>query len=120
VGGGGGDAWVTVTARLRGSDVLRVDRARGDLSRSEWLRLAVLAFLGRGAGAVAVAGAAGAGEAVGRLQRAMAARQAGSPVRCVHSARGGPLRSRYCAGCRSLVDGEGWPVRLPVLPDRPA
>lgn len=94
----------------------KVDAARGGLTRSEWLRQAVEAYLASGAVLPSLTGDAGLSERLGaavrgsedaqaRLRAAMAVPLA---VQCPHK-----RRARYCTGCRCLVDADGFPVRAP-------
>ena len=107
---------VALTAKVDPLLSERVDAARGPLSRSAWLEMAVLAFLEYG-GSVPVQesdpGAAvrlwrvqrGTPELIGRLREAQSRPL---PVRCPHRRRG-----IYCTICRCVCDPDGMPVRVP-------
>lgn len=108
---------VVLAARVAPDVAVRVDAARGLLTRSDWVALAIGAQLEVGAVLPALSGDAGRSErlgaALGLVEALRAAEGRVLAPRCSHGARGHALRGRFCVGCRSVVDSEGWPIRLP-------
>lgn len=114
-GDGDAEPRVHMSVKMPRRVARRVDLARGSMSRSAWLELAVLAFLELG-GAAPERVERGLSDRLRRAlagppevyERLRAAQSRALPAACPHR-----KRSVYCVRCRCLVDGEGFPVAVP-------